>query len=570
MKLLFDKLFDRMGRKGKGEQPEPPVYEAAPANNDGRVELQSGRLVVHDPVGSGRFATLVPEGGVRVWVNGVETDGLAVVSAADEIRFETDPNEFFRLSVADDAMTATLLLTADPGRMPDTVAVDGQQPARIRPGYTSHARKRHGAPREMILSELTHMGVQFGVDEAAIDRELHHATYKPVTVARGQEAQPADPGEWVWKLDGIGMVEPGQVIALHQGGHPGRARITVTGESTLVYEQGDATGAFTPGQGTRLLAGGRLVAAASGRARAIPTGACSRVDIFPVQLIAGDLTGDLNAAADVIVRGHVRNARVTTTGEVLVAGGVERSEITASGIIIRGGVSLSKLLTLPPGSFAPLRGELAFLQRRVEELGDSGNVAVQVKEAWFKEAGSFVRALWRKADELHVADPAFKVAMNDLFSLLARSDSATSFNRNTAQTLLLRVNVVLDEAARAAATGDVRAKSLAQTTIWAGRDIYVEENIVGSALFCGGSVETLPGATSSQTEVVAGGEVKLGILASLRGSAPVNVRSRRIEAAEIQAGCSLEFGFERKELGTDMFKVTCGVNNRGFLVIKQG
>ncbi|HYF93664.1 MAG TPA: flagellar assembly protein A [Symbiobacteriaceae bacterium] len=569
--MLFDKLFDRLGRKGKAEQPDPPVaQETIPANGDGWVELLNGRLVAHDPVGNGKFATLVGEGGVRVWINGLETDGLSVVSAADEIRCETDPNEFFRVTLAEDAMAATLILTADPNRIPDSVSVDGQQPAQIRPGYSPHARKRPGAPREIILAELRRLGVQFGVDEAAIDQELAHPTYRPALAARGQEAQPADPGEWIWKLDGVAMVEPGQVIALHQGGHPGKARITVTGESTQVYQGTGDTGGIAPGQGTRLLAGGRLVAAASGRARTVQDGDAKRVDIFPVQLIAGDLTGELSAAGDVIVQGNIRTARVSTTGEVVVGGSVERSEITATGIIVRGGVALSKLHTLQPGSYAPLRGELAFLQRRVEELGDSASVAIQVKEAWFKEAGSFVRALWRKADELQVADPAFKVAMNDLVSLVARSESATSFNRTTAQSLSLRLNVVLGEAARAAATGDIRAKSLAQTQIWAGRDVYVEENFVGCSIFSGGSVETPPTATCSQSEIVAGGEVKLGVLATLRGATPVVVRARRVEAAEVQTGCAFEFGFEHKEIGAEMFRVTCGVNNRGFLVIKQG
>ncbi|HWI66384.1 MAG TPA: hypothetical protein VNT75_31525, partial [Symbiobacteriaceae bacterium] len=502
--MLFDKLLDRLGRKGKAEQPDTSATEAAPVDHgdDGWVELQNGRLLVHDPFGNGRFATLMPEGGVRVWINGTEVTDLCVVSATDEIRAEADPHEFFRLTLTEDAMSAILQLTADPTRLPDTIALDGQQPAVIRPGYSGHARKRQESPRETVLSELVRMGVQFGLDEAALDRELQHPTYRAVTVARGQEALPADPGEWTWKLDGIGMVEPGQVIALHHGGHPGKPRITVTGESMQVYETGEATALYAPGRGTRLLAGGRLVAAASGRARSVPDCAGNRVDIFPVQVVQGDLTGELTATADIIVRGNVRNAKVSTTGEVLVGGSVERAEITASGIIVRGTVALGKLMTIPPGSYAPLRGELSFLQRRVEELGDSASVAVQVKDAWFKEAGSLVRALWRKADELHVADPAFKVAMNDLFSLLGRSDSATSFNRNTAQSLSLRLNVVIDEASRTAATGDVRAKSLAQTQVWAGRDIYVEENFVGCSLYCGGTLETPPAATCSQSEVV--------------------------------------------------------------------
>jgi hypothetical protein len=569
--MIFEKLF---GRKAKTEEPQAVAAPAPahPVGNDGWVELQGARVVAYDPAGNGRFATIAPEGGVRLWVNGSEVTELAVVSAADEITYAADPLEFFRLTLAEDHMSVTVHLTADPARVPDSVALEGQHPVRVRPGYSSHAARRGGAPREAVLAELVKLGVQFGLDEAAIERELAHPTYQPVCVAHGQEAAPADPGEWTWKADGLGLVAPGQVIALHQGGHPERARITVLGDSTHIYDEGAAAPEYVPGPGTRLLAGGRLVAAAAGRARKVAAeGGSQQVEVFPVKLVDGDVTADLtDLTADLLVKGNIRGAIVATSGEVVVTGSVERSEITAAGIIVRGSVALSKLSTIQPGHFAPLRGELGFMQKRVEELGDSMSAAMAVKEAWFKEAAAFIRALWRKADELHVADPAFKVAMNDLFSLVGRSEAAATFNRNTAQSLSLRLNVVLNEAARAAATGDVRAQSLAQTTVWAGRDVYVEENVVGSAIYCGGDMETSDQATSSQTEIVAGGEVRLGVLASLRGTAPVIVRARRIEAAEVQSGCAFEFGFERKELGADMFKVSAGATGRGYLAIKQG
>lgn len=569
--MLFDKLLDRLGRKGNGEQPVSSPPALPPADVDGRVELQDGRLIVHDPVGNGRFATLLPVGGIRLWINGVETEELAVVTAADEIHWETDSDGFFHLAVADDGMAVTLVLTADPARLPDTVALEGPLPVRIRPGYSAQAPRRPQAARETILSELERLGVRFGVDERAIGGELERPTYEPVVVARGQEAQPADPGEWAWRLDGLGMVEPGQMIAAHQGGRQGQARITVTGESTQVFAPGDLAVAYTAGQGTRLLPGGRLVAAASGRARAVPDGTgASRVDVFPVHLVPGDLTTDLTASADIIVRGNIRKARVTTTGEVLVVGAVERSEINAAGIFVWGGVTLSSLYTMQPGHFAPLRGELGFFQRRVEELGDAETVAVQVKESWFKEAASFIGALREKADELRVVDPAFRAAIRELANHLIRSDASVTFNRMAAHSLSSRLNAVLDEAARASTSGDVRAKSMAQTQVWASRDIYVEENLVGCSLYAGGSVETPPTATSSQTEILAAVEVKLGVLASLRGTGPVTVRSRRIDAAEVQTGCVLGFGFEQKNIGADLFRVTCRVNNRGLLVIKQG
>ncbi|MDF2626250.1 MAG: hypothetical protein K0R39_81 [Symbiobacteriaceae bacterium] len=569
--LFFNKLLGRLGRQQPGASVSPAAIpeRQAPPNGDGWVELVDGRLVVHDPGGEGKFATLVPEGGARLWINGVETVGLAVVSADDELRCEVDPNEFFRLSIADDEMSVTLTLTADPGRTPDSVTVSGQQPCRLRPGYSAQAGRRQGLPRDLVLAELRRLGVQFGIDEAAIHQELQRPAYVPVVAARGQEALPPDPGQWVWKLDTPGLVEPGQMIAQHQGGSPGCARVTVKGEATQVFDPVCAADQYLPGAGTRLLAGGRLVATAQGRARVVPDPAGHLVRVFPVRLVEAELTGALTCADDLIVRGNIRNARVETTGEVWVAGSVERSEVIAAGIVVRGAVALSKLLTIPRASCAPLRGELSFLQRRVIELGDAGDVTPQVKEAWFKEAGAFVRAVWRKADELHVIDPSFKVAVSDVYSLLVMSNAAAAFSRTMAQPLALRLALLLDEAARAAAGGEVRVRSLAQTEVWAGRYVYVEESFVGSTIFAGGTVETGPAATCSQGEVMAGDSVKLGVLATLRGTAPVTVRCRHIEAAEAQAGSVFEFGADRKEIGSELFQVTCRVNQRGFLAIKQ-
>lgn len=566
--MFFDKLF---GRKGKVDEPAVAASHTPVIDNDhGWVEIKGGRVVVHDPFDGGKFATVVAAGGVRVWINGEPLTDVTVVSASDEIRWELDPQQFFTLNIDDEQMTVTMVLIADPDRLPDTVVVDGQHPAMLRPGYSGTAARRQGSPRDSVLERLRSMGVTYGIDESNIDRELAVRSYQPVPVARGQEAEPPSPGEWSWKLNPVGLVEPGQVIATHQGSHSGRPRVTVTGEEITIYERVDLTPAFSPGKGTRLLGGGKLVATASGRARAVAMAAGKRVDVNPVSIVDGDVTGELNSPGDVIVKGNIREARVTIGGELLVGGHVDRSEVRAAGIIIRGTVSLSKLYTLPEGHYTPMRGELGFIQRRAEELGDTGSVNPQVREAWFKELGAFVRGMRRRSDELQMHDPAFKTTLLELTKLVAQSDAFSSFNRTTAQAVTNLLNPLLEEAARRSLEGDVRAKSMSQTTVWAGRDIFIDDSFVGCAFFCGGSLETPPKAQGSQSEIVAANEAKLGVLASMRGNAPVYVRSRRVEATEIQVGCALEFGAERKELGADIFRVTTGINARGFMVIKQG
>jgi hypothetical protein len=136
--------------------------------------------------------------------------------------------------------------------------------------------------------------------------------------------------------------------------------------------------------------------------------------------------------------------------------------------------------------------------------------------------------------------------------------------------VLISLGKLTKVAEQAVAARDVRAASLANTQVWAGRDVRVQEKVTTSGVFCGGGIYTPDTAALSQSELVAGGEVKVGVLASVRGTAPVVVRAGgRIEAAEVQMGCAFEFGADRKEFKSDIQAVLAGINAKGQLIIKH-
>ncbi|MFS8543520.1 MAG: hypothetical protein LOD91_06725, partial [Limnochordales bacterium] len=113
-------------------------------------------------------------------------------------------------------------------------------------------------------------------------------------------------------------------------------------------------------------------------------------------------------------------------------------------------------------------------------------------------------------------------------------------------------------------------QALAHVTVWAGGDILVQERVANSALFCGGSIRTPEEAILTQSELVAGEEVTLGTLATLRGTAPVVVRAGgRMLIDQIEPGCVLEIGSDRREIKNEMIRVVAGVNARGQLVVRQ-
>lgn len=559
--------FDRLGRR-KEEEQAPPVI-----GNDGWVELAGGKLIVHDPAEEGRYATLTPEPGVRLWINDEEVNEPTAVTSSDQIRYEVavDPGNLVELAVSEDEMTVEMLLLGDPNRLPDTVAIEGRHQVRLKPGYSTKAKPRPGNPRQLIFDRLRTLEVTYGIDEAAIDRGLADPTLQPVVIARGQEAQAPAPGQWVWRLDESSLVEAGQVVSAYQGGTPNLPRITVRGETIRVYDDLPEPQVYLAGNGTRIVPGGRLVASASGRARAVPTPQGLRVHIFPVHRVDGDLTQDLDVQADVIINGNVIGAKVTTNGECLVIGNMERSEIRAEVISVRGAAVESRLCTMAPGHYAPLRAELNWVQQRIEEMRESIHNHKAITEDAFRGVQNMTMAIRRKAEAMAISHPDFTAASDELARVFMGAQAVSGLDLPTAGRILLSLGKAI-KAAEQLAMGarDVKAATLAHTTVWAGRDIEVHDKAAGSMLFAGRSIRTRPEAVISQSELVAAGDVTVGTLSSVRGTAPVTIRmGGHLEADMVQAGSTFEFGVDQKPFKSDLAMVEAKINAKGQLIIRQ-
>lgn len=566
--MVFDRLFGRLNKKE--EAPEGAPTQGA----DGYVEMAGGRLVVADPRQDGRYATLTPEPGVRLWVNEEEVSGPTVVTASDQIRFEVtvDPADFFALHVAPDEMSVLLHLTADPHRMPDTVTLQGRSQVHLIPGSSAKARPRSNNPKGMILERCRVLGINERlIDEGALERELAAPSGQEIVIARGQEANPPIAGQWVWRLDAWSMAEAGQVVADYQGGQDARPRITVLGKEQKIYEELPKPQEYLAGNGTRLLPGGRLVASATGRARALPSPQGLRVHIFPVQEISGDLTQDLAAEADLLVQGSIIGCKVSAKGEILVSGNVERAELRADVITVQGAVAESRLNTVDPGSYLPLRAELKYMETKIEAMRETVAANKAVSEEAFRDVSQVIRAMRRKAEQLGINHPDWLAVAEEVAKVFMSAQGMVGIDLPTAGRLLLALNK-LTKAADAVATAprSLTARSLSAVTAWVGRDIIVQEKIASATLLAGGQVRTPEEAIITQAEIVVAGGAEIGVLSTVRGSAPVTIRTGgKLEIAEAQVGVVLEFGADRKEFKADLMKVGVGINNRGQLLIKQ-
>lgn len=566
--MVFKGLFDRFGKKVTATTDQPV------SGDDGWVELTAGKLAVHDPVADGRYATITPEGCVRLYVNGEAVGEPTAVTAADNIRFEVDadPVRFFEVQVAEDSMTASMVLTADPVKIPDVVAVVGRHQVRLQPDYSPRARTRPFGPKQLILEYLLNQGLVRGIDETAIDRELAERTGQSVVIARGQEAQPPVAGQWVWRLDELSIAEAGQVIAEYTGEQPNKERVTVRGERAKVYEDVPPPQGFLAGNGTRIVPGGRLVASASGRARAVAAPQGNRVHIFPARKLDGDLEGEIDVQSDLIVTGSVRRARITSIGEVLILGNAENADVRAEVITVRGTATESQLATVQPGHFAILRSELAWIMTRLASFREILQQNKKITDDAFRDLQNFVRGLRRRVEALSINHPDFQPVLEDLTKVFMGQGGLVALDLGTVGRLILALTRVTKTADQTAQAGrDIRVSAAANCTLWAGRDIIIQEQAAGSKLYAGSSIRTETASTPlTQCELTAGNEICVGVLGSSKASGVVILRSAaKFEVEEAAIGTTFEFGGEHKVMEQTVTKLAAQVNAKGQLLFRQ-
>ncbi len=566
--MVFKGIFDRFAKKAP-TLSEPPV-----SGNDGWVEFQGGKLVVHDPVSDGRYATITPEGGVRLYVNGEEVRDATAVTASDNIRFEVDadPLKFFEVSVSEDGMRAEMMLIADPIKVPDTVSISGHHRVRLQPDYSPRAKNRPAGPKQLVLEHLSNQGIIYGIDEAAIEREIADRTGQAVVIARGQEPQAPVTGQWVWRLDELSIAEAGQVIAEYTGEQPNRERITVLGVRSKVYEDVPPPPGYLAGNGTRIVPGGKLVASASGRARAVQAPQGSRVHIFPAQKVEGDVEGELQAQADLIITGNLRSAKVTSTGEVLVIGNAENSEIRGEVVTMHGAATDCTVETIPPGHFAMFRAELSWLLSRLESLREVLQQNKKVSDDNFREVQGFVRGLRRRVEQLSINHPDFHPTLEEITKVFMGSQGIAALDLGTVGRLFMLIGKVIKQAEQSVQAGrDIRVGTITNCTLWAGRDITVTDGATGSKLYAGGNIRSAsPTTPMGHCELTAGGEIKVGALGGNKSSSVVILRSAaKFEVEEAQLGTSFEFGAERKVIEQTVARLTAQVNAKGQLIFRQ-
>jgi len=335
---------------------------------DGHVVIISGKVKVKDPIGEGRYASIiVDDPNTEIYVNSVKVDGVSIVTEKDSIELRPKvirPSTSIKVSISEDKMEATLTIEKIPGR--EYFVEDSKRATSIfvRSGFKELATEN--VSLQQCLYELEKANVDLRlVDINAIKNLVNSPNGGSSIVAEG-----------IYPIDGLNSkvkylfnnssylnpefdtdkkinffdhtiiptVNIGEVLAIKlMPATPGRDGRTVTGETIKAKDGKEIE--LKAGKGAALLENGMKVVATSPGTPVLENGIIS---VVPILEIPGDVcaaTGNIKYDGDIVIHGNIMdNMSVIAGCNITVFGNVFNANVTARGNVeVWGNVIGSKI-----------------------------------------------------------------------------------------------------------------------------------------------------------------------------------------------------------------------------------
>jgi len=367
---------------------------------DGTVEIKDGIVIVKNPIGRGKYPSLViNDQNIEIYINGERAVGTCVVTEKDWIQIiprEIPPVSRVKVKITPDKMQAILEIERIPGRRyflkdikaSNSIVISGDYEEIPAPPVSFEQciqeLIKNGVLMEFILIEEIKRLIELpgnvsavvakgrppidGVDSRIKYFFLQHSCRNP----------DFDTDKKVNIMDHtiIPTVEVGEILAEKViPAIPGMDGMTVTGEVIKARPAKEAV--FKAGKGAVLLDNNRIVAAISGR----PILEKGVVSVNPVLTIPSDVsveTGNIRFDGDVVVKGDVKDGlRVIAGGNIIIYGNCYHATIKGGrnveiyGRVIRckvtaGGNIVQHLFVLP--SIVRINRELKAIVEKATEM----------------------------------------------------------------------------------------------------------------------------------------------------------------------------------------------------------
>lgn len=159
-----------------GQPADPPLPDGEAALRDGAAWVESGSLKVRNPIGRGRWPSVVvePDGSVQLYVNGERATGAVVLRAEDDIEIRKCSEEHpgsIQVSVSEDELSAWV--TVRPSER--TIVSVPDVPPNVQIQVTTSTRTEsapHGQSSADVLTAMADAGVRTGIEGTAVEHAL--------------------------------------------------------------------------------------------------------------------------------------------------------------------------------------------------------------------------------------------------------------------------------------------------------------------------------------------------------------------------------------------------------------
>lgn len=401
--------MDSTQHPDKDEQHHDKSNEQSQPVQNGWIEVENNKIMVHDPSRGGQYPVIESVHPVKLIKNGKYSAGKETVRSSDKIEWEIDQQPLFTITVSEDKMFAYFHLISTER-------------------YAWHLKNKQSSQHIIVeaeedkdtllenlhlsdvLNTLKGMSIDKNLDPSSIYQELQNPTQKPVVVAKGVPMVPSVDAklelyfsnEVESSFEEIGgvvdyrnhlkipSVQKGDLIAKKSPLTEGAIGYDVFGKFIKPNPPIDII--IIARDHVEITLNGEVIALKEGRPR-LTGNKIKQFDITTSYVVPGDVnlkTGNIIFSGDVIVYGNVTDGMIIETlGNVYVFGSVYRATITATGgIQVKGNIVGSNLYSGYFGViFNRLYTNLKKLNELVQNLIEAAKVITKIIEAKGKNIG---------------------------------------------------------------------------------------------------------------------------------------------------------------------------------------
>jgi uncharacterized protein len=337
-----------------------PFYSNEESNKkdiskDGMVEIKDGKIIVTDPIISGKGAKISPGKDVKLFIDGVEVKVSTIVFKHSKINTEipnTEPKRKVETRVDNNKLKGSAVVIYEDGLIfglkdhtpSNEIIVEAVPSDTIACPHLTLAELK-----TIIKSKDIVYGI---VNDATLNELISRGSLEPVIIAGGKapingtddiidlkfdessikKFDEVEDRVDFYSIGKIVSVEPGQLVAEKILGTDGISGIDIFGKTIPPLKAKRIT--LSAGKGVKVIDGGlKVYSETTGR----PEAKNSIINVYEVYEVPGDVnvsTGNIEFSGDVLIKGSVAEGmRVKSGGRITLYGNVTNGHLIAGGDI---------------------------------------------------------------------------------------------------------------------------------------------------------------------------------------------------------------------------------------------